>query len=43
MYLEDCQVGRPARWAVEPETAERLWRLSQDLVAGSGVQPGSKL
>lgn len=43
VYLEDCQVGRPARWAVDPETAERLWRFSQDLVADVQVQPGSKL
>lgn len=38
IYLEDCQPARPARWAADPEKAERLWRLSENLTA-----PSSKL
>lgn len=32
VYLEDCQMKRPSKWASEPEKAERLWKLSEDLV-----------
>lgn len=32
VYLDDCQIRRPAKWAEDPEMAERLWRLSEELV-----------
>jgi NAD(P)-dependent dehydrogenase (short-subunit alcohol dehydrogenase family) len=42
LYLEDCGIARPASesggeggyeaWAVDPESARRLWRLSEELV-----------
>lgn len=43
VYFEDCQVGRPARWASDPDKAERLWRLSEELVAKSSSATESKL
>ncbi|TVY34838.1 Short-chain dehydrogenase-like protein [Lachnellula subtilissima] len=32
LYLDDCQLKRPSKWASDPEKAERLWRLSEELV-----------
>ena len=41
IYLEDCHIGLPAsetddggfsEWAVDPDAAERLWSMSEDLV-----------
>jgi hypothetical protein len=32
IYLDDCQVRRPSKWAADPEKAERLWKLSEKLV-----------
>ncbi|KAK0637999.1 Short-chain dehydrogenase TIC 32 [Lasiodiplodia hormozganensis] len=32
VYLDDCQVGKPEPYAVDPEKAERLWKLSEELV-----------
>jgi len=42
LYLEDCQIGEPAGddpseggyapWALDPEAAARLWKLSEELV-----------
>lgn len=32
VYLEDCQLKRPSKWAVDPEKAERLWKLSEEMV-----------
>jgi NAD(P)-dependent dehydrogenase (short-subunit alcohol dehydrogenase family) len=31
-YLEDCGIGSPAPYAVDPVAAARLWALSEDLV-----------
>ncbi|ROW12553.1 hypothetical protein VMCG_00501 [Cytospora schulzeri] len=35
VYLEDCQITSPAHWASDIEKAERLWRLSEELMVGS--------
>ncbi|CAN8097093.1 unnamed protein product [Discula destructiva] len=35
IYFSDCQIAHPAPWAVHPNHAERLWRLSEQLVGGS--------
>jgi hypothetical protein len=32
VYLDDCQLKRPSKWASDVDKAERLWRLSEDLV-----------
>ena len=32
VYLVECQFGAAADFAVDPEAAERLWRLSEILV-----------
>ena len=32
VYLDDCQVKRPSKWAADPFKAEMLWKLSEDLV-----------
>lgn len=32
VYLDDCQLRRPSKWASDTDKAERLWRLSEDLV-----------
>jgi NAD(P)-dependent dehydrogenase (short-subunit alcohol dehydrogenase family) len=32
VYLADCQVAEPRDWAVDPQSASRLWVLSEDLV-----------
>jgi len=31
-YMEDCQLKHPSKWASDPEKAERLWRLSVEMV-----------
>jgi hypothetical protein len=31
VYLDDCQLRRPSKWAVDAEKAERLWKLSEEL------------
>jgi NAD(P)-dependent dehydrogenase (short-subunit alcohol dehydrogenase family) len=32
VYLADCQVTAPAPWALDTESATRLWELTEDLV-----------
>lgn len=32
IYLSDCQLAEPAAWASDAKAAERLWRLSEDIV-----------
>lgn len=32
IYLSDCQIAEPAEWASDAKAAERLWRLSEDIV-----------
>jgi hypothetical protein len=32
VYLDDCQMKRPSKWASDVEKAERLWVLSEHLV-----------
>jgi hypothetical protein len=32
VYLDDCQLKKPSKWASDVDKAERLWRLSEDLV-----------
>ncbi|KAH6715317.1 short-chain dehydrogenase [Leptodontidium sp. MPI-SDFR-AT-0119] len=32
VYLHDCQIKRPSKWAIDPGFAERLWRVSEELV-----------
>lgn len=43
IYLSDCQVARPAKWARDPSQAERLWRLSERMVGGLSGPAESKL
>lgn len=46
VYLEDCQIKRPSKWAVDPEKAERLWRMSEEMVGEKfryGNEKGSRL
>jgi len=31
-YMVDCQLDEAAGWAVDPKGAERLWKLSEQLV-----------
>ncbi|KAK6359977.1 hypothetical protein TWF696_001098 [Orbilia brochopaga] len=31
-YLDDCQFKAPVPWAVDPEAAQRLWKLSEEIV-----------
>jgi hypothetical protein len=32
VYLDDCQIRRSSKWASDAEKAERLWKLSEELV-----------
>jgi len=32
VYLDDCQLKRPAKWASDVGNAEKLWSLSEELV-----------
>jgi hypothetical protein len=32
VYLDDCQMGRPSKWASDTNKAKRLWVLSEELV-----------
>lgn len=32
LYLDNCQIKEPAPHASDPVAAERLWRLSEELV-----------
>jgi hypothetical protein len=32
VYLDDCQLRRPSKWAYDAGKAERLWVLSEELV-----------
>ncbi|PVH85520.1 NAD(P)-binding protein [Cadophora sp. DSE1049] len=32
VYLHDCQMKRPSKWATDPVVAERLWDVSEELV-----------
>jgi hypothetical protein len=32
VYLEDCQMRRPSKWATDPVAARRLWVLSEEMV-----------
>ncbi|KAA8613696.1 FabG Dehydrogenase with different specificities related to short-chain alcohol dehydrogenase [Pyrenophora tritici-repentis] len=36
VWLSDCQLAEPAEWAVNEEKAERLWKLSEELVEKLG-------
>ena len=36
VWLDDCQLAEPAQWAVNEEKAERLWKLSEELVEKLG-------
>lgn len=40
IYLNDCQVAEPAAHAKDPTTAERLWKLSEEIV-GQAFDYGS--
>lgn len=31
-YLSDCQISEPAPWAKNAENAEKLWKLSEELI-----------
>lgn len=42
IYLADCQVTRPARHASDSGKAERLWKLTEELV-GTKYLSESKL
>ena len=32
LYLSDCQIAEPAAWAADPKAADRLWKLSEEIV-----------
>jgi NAD(P)-dependent dehydrogenase (short-subunit alcohol dehydrogenase family) len=32
VFLADCQIGTPPVWATDPNSAERLWKLGEELV-----------
>lgn len=32
VYLDDCQQIPPSGYASDPELAEKLWKLSEDIV-----------
>jgi NAD(P)-dependent dehydrogenase (short-subunit alcohol dehydrogenase family) len=43
-YLNDCQVAEPAAWACNPDSAERLWKLSEEIVGQKfELAPGNRL
>jgi hypothetical protein len=35
VYLSDCQIAEPSVHANDPVAADRLWKLSQELVGES--------
>lgn len=35
LYLDDCQIANQADWAKDAKAAERLWKLSEELVSQS--------
>lgn len=41
IYLSDCQLAEPAAWASDATAAERLWRLSEDIVGQKFELPAS--
>lgn len=41
VYLDDCKQRRAARWGVDEKAAERLWRVSEELVGESFGDGGS--
>ena len=32
LYLDDCQISDPHEWAKDEVAAERLWKLSEEIV-----------
>ena len=32
LYLDDCQIGDPAPYAVDAQSAAKLWTLSEELL-----------
>lgn len=32
VYLDDCHFKRPSKWALDPVFAERLWKVSEEMV-----------
>ncbi|KAF3902194.1 hypothetical protein ABW21_db0207744 [Orbilia brochopaga] len=32
LYLDDCQLKQPVPWASDPASAQRLWKLSEEIV-----------
>jgi hypothetical protein len=32
VYLDDCHLKRPSKWASDPVKAEKLWALSEKMV-----------
>lgn len=40
VYVEDCQMRKPARWASDASKAERLWALSEELIAKGAKKTG---
>lgn len=46
VYLDDCQMKRPSEWATDPVKAERLWKMSEEMVGQEfdfGSKKGSRL
>ncbi|CAG8983006.1 hypothetical protein HYALB_00003585 [Hymenoscyphus albidus] len=41
IYLDDCTIKNPSRWAVDKGAAEKLWKLSEEVVGLEKV--GSRL
>lgn len=42
MYLDDCKIRNPSRWAADEKAAEKLWSLSEE-ISGLGKNGGSRL
>ncbi|KAK0100074.1 hypothetical protein ONS96_008010 [Cadophora gregata f. sp. sojae] len=39
VYLDDCQIKKPSKWASDPVVAERLWKVSEEMVGeGSDLE-----
>ena len=32
IYLDDCQINKAEPYAIDPKNADRLWKLSEELV-----------
>ncbi|KAF2733978.1 retinol dehydrogenase 12 [Polyplosphaeria fusca] len=37
VYLDDCQIANAPAWATDASSAERLWKLSEEIIGQKGV------